>query len=41
MFRPATSLYSIYILNTPITTGVYVGLFADDNCIHAADRKEG
>jgi hypothetical protein len=35
------TLYILYINNTPRTPGVYLGLFADDNCIYATDRKEG
>jgi retron-type reverse transcriptase len=34
-------LYSLYINDTPQTPGVYLGLFADDTCIYATDRKEG
>jgi hypothetical protein len=30
----------IYINDTPQTPGVYLGLFADDTCIYATDRKE-
>jgi hypothetical protein len=26
---------------SPQTPGVYLGLFADDSCIHAKDHKEG
>jgi hypothetical protein len=26
---------------TPQTSGVYLGLFADDTCKYATDRKEG
>jgi retron-type reverse transcriptase len=37
------TLYSIhvYINDTPRTPDVYLGLFADDTCIYATDRKEG
>jgi hypothetical protein len=34
-------LYSLFINDTPRTRGVYLGLFADDTCIYATDRKEG
>jgi hypothetical protein len=34
------TLYSVYINDTPQTPGVYLGLFADDTCIYATDRKE-
>jgi hypothetical protein len=34
------TLYSIYKLYAQ-TPGVYLGLFADDTCIYATDRKEG
>jgi hypothetical protein len=39
--RPST-LYSLFINDTPQTPGVYLGLFADDTCIqvYATDRKE-
>jgi hypothetical protein len=30
-----------YINDTPHTPDVYLGLFADDTCIYATDRKEG
>jgi hypothetical protein len=32
--------YRLYINNTSQTPGVYLGLFADDTCIYATDRKE-
>jgi hypothetical protein len=35
------NLYSLYINDTPEAPGVYLGLFADDTCINATDRKEG
>jgi hypothetical protein len=35
------TLYSLCINDTPQTFGVYLGLFADDTCIYATDRKEG
>jgi hypothetical protein len=31
----------MYINDTPQTRCVYLGLFADDTCIYATDRKEG
>jgi hypothetical protein len=31
----------MYINDTPKSPGVYLGLFADDSCIYATDRKEG
>jgi hypothetical protein len=34
------TLYSLCINDTPQTPGVYLGLFADDTCIYAADRRE-
>jgi hypothetical protein len=34
------TLYSLFINDTPKTSGVYLGLFADDTCIYATDRKE-
>jgi hypothetical protein len=36
------TFYSIYtcINDTPQAPGVYLGLFADDTCIYATDRKE-
>jgi hypothetical protein len=33
-------LYSLFINDTPQTSGVYLGLFADDTCIYATDRNE-
>jgi hypothetical protein len=43
MFRPvlSTTLYSLYINDTPQTSSVNVALFADDTCLYATDRKEG
>jgi hypothetical protein len=35
------TLYNLYINDTPQTPGVYLGLFADDTCQYATDRKEG
>jgi hypothetical protein len=37
----APTLYSLYINETPQTSGVYLALFADDICIYTTDRKEG
>jgi hypothetical protein len=34
------TLYSLYINDTPQTSGVYLGFFADDTCIYATDREE-
>jgi hypothetical protein len=36
----APTLYSLYINDTPQTSGVHLALFADDTCTYAADRKE-
>jgi hypothetical protein len=36
----SSTLYSLYINDTSQTSGVYLGLFADDTCIYATDRKE-
>jgi hypothetical protein len=35
------TLYSLYINDCPQTPSVYLGLFVDDTCIYATDRKEG
>jgi hypothetical protein len=35
------TLYTLYINDTPQKPGFYLGLFADDTCIYATDRKEG
>jgi hypothetical protein len=35
------TLYNLYINDTPQTPGVNLGLFADDYCLYATDRKEG
>jgi hypothetical protein len=35
------TLYSIFINDTPQTSGVYLGLFVDDTCMYATDRNEG
>jgi hypothetical protein len=35
------TLYSLYINDTPQTSGVYLGLFADDTCIFICDRTQG
>jgi hypothetical protein len=35
------TLYSVYVNDTPQTPDVYLGLFADDTCIYATERKEG
>jgi hypothetical protein len=35
------TLYNLHINDTPQTPGVYLGLFVDDTCIYATDRKEG
>jgi hypothetical protein len=40
-FVLSPTLYSVYINDTPQTPGVYSGLFVDDICIYAKDRKEG
>jgi hypothetical protein len=37
----STTLYSLYINDTPQTPGVYLATFADDTCIYTTDRKEG
>jgi hypothetical protein len=37
----STTLNSLYINDMPQTPGVYLGLFADETCIHATHRKEG
>jgi hypothetical protein len=34
------TVYVCYINDSPQTPGVYLGLFADDTCIYATDRKE-
>jgi hypothetical protein len=40
-FRPNPHIVQyIYINYTSQTLGVYLGLFADDTCIYATDRKE-
>jgi hypothetical protein len=33
-------LYSLYIIDTPQTSGVCPDIFAYDSCIYATDRKE-
>jgi hypothetical protein len=35
------TLYFLYINDTPQTIGVNLGLFADDTCLYATERKEG
>jgi hypothetical protein len=40
-FVLSSALYCIYTNDTLHTTGVYLGLFADDTCTYATDRKEG
>jgi hypothetical protein len=35
------TLYSLYINDMPQTPGVYLGLSADNTCVHATNRKEG
>jgi hypothetical protein len=35
-----STLYSMYINDTPRIPYVYLGLFADDTCVYATDRKE-
>jgi hypothetical protein len=35
------TLYNIHINDTSKTRGVYLGLFANDTCIYATDRKGG
>jgi hypothetical protein len=35
------TMYTKYTNDTPQTPGVYLGLFADDTCIDATDRKKG
>jgi hypothetical protein len=37
---PPPTLYNIYFNDMPQTPGVYLGLFAEDTCIYATDRKE-
>jgi hypothetical protein len=37
----SSTLYSLYISDTLQTPGVYLGLFADDTCIHTSDRIDG
>jgi hypothetical protein len=34
-------LYNLYLNNTPQSPAVCLGLFADDTCINATDRKNG
>jgi hypothetical protein len=34
-------LYSLYINDRHQTPGIYLGLFADDTCTYATERKEG
>jgi hypothetical protein len=34
------TFYSLYINDKPQTPGIYLGIFADDTCIHATDRIE-
>jgi len=36
----STTLYSLYINDTPQTPRVYRALFADDTCIYTTDRKD-
>jgi hypothetical protein len=36
----ATTLYSLYINDTPLTPGVHLALFADDTCLYTTDRRE-
>jgi hypothetical protein len=35
------TLFNMYTIDAPQTRGVYLALFADDNCLYATDRKEG
>jgi hypothetical protein len=37
----SSTLYSVYINDTPQTLGVYLALFADDTCLYSTDREEG
>jgi hypothetical protein len=37
----STTLFNLYINDAPKTNGVHLGLFADDTCLYASDRKEG
>jgi len=36
----ASTLYSLYINDTPQTPGTQLALFADDTCMYATGRKE-
>jgi hypothetical protein len=38
---PSSTIYNLYINDTPQTPGVNLSLFADDTCLYATDRKEG
>jgi hypothetical protein len=37
---PPHCVVYVYIYDTPQTPGDYLGLFVDDTCIHATDRRE-
>jgi hypothetical protein len=37
----SSTLYNLYINDTPQTSGLNLALFADDTCLYATDRKEG
>lgn len=36
-----STLYSLFISDTPQTIGINLALFVDDTCIYTIDRKEG
>jgi hypothetical protein len=40
-FIMSSTLYNLYINDTPQTPGVNLVLFADDTCLYATDRNEG
>jgi hypothetical protein len=37
----SSTIYNLYINDTPQTHGVHLALFADDTCLHATERREG
>jgi hypothetical protein len=39
-FRPANTLYNLYINDTPQITGVNIAVFAVDTCLYGTERKE-
>jgi hypothetical protein len=37
----SSTLYNLYINDTPQTTGVNLAIFADNTCLYATESKEG